>query len=286
MTHGTGSDSERSRLRDVAVGDGSRELSTPTGWRPPGASQLRDLRRQGSQDVGLTQRSRTPELMDQPELDESLHSAALRGLGRINRVSLSASILWPSIADMARDQHGRPVRVLDLASGGGDVPISLAKRARRAGLDVRIEGCDISPVAVAFASRAVSDAGVPIRFFPLDALNERLPEDYHVLMCSLFLHHLNEDEAITLLRKMADSASSMILVNDLLRSPLGYWLAWAGCRILSRSPVVHHDGPASVRSAFCLAEARTLAEGAGLNGARIEGRWPWRFLLTWSREPS
>jgi SAM-dependent methyltransferase len=224
--------------------------------------------------------------MDLAELDESVHSLALRGLGRINRLSLSASILWPAIADLARDQHGRPVRVLDLASGGGDVPINLAKRARRAGLDVRIEGCDISPVAVTFAGRAASDADVPVRFFPLDALNEPLPEDYNVLMCSLFLHHLTEDDAITLLRKMADAAGSMILVNDLLRSPLGYWLAWAGCRMLSRSPIVHHDGPASVRSAFRLAEALSLAERAGLNGARIERRWPRRFLLTWSCGPS
>jgi SAM-dependent methyltransferase len=244
-------------------------------------SDPRPRRRQG---IRLMQRRRTPELMDQPGLDVSVHAAALRGLGRINRLSRSASILWPAIAHLAESQQSRPVRVLDIASGGGDVPIELAARSRRAGLDIQLEGCDISAVAVAFAAQAASDAGVPVRFFPLDALNEPLPEDYDILMCSLFLHHLAEDEAITLLRKMAGTASSLILVNDLLRSPLGYWLAWAGCRILSRSPVVHHDGPASAWSAFRLVEARSLAQRAGLVGARLERRWPLRFLLTWSRE--
>ena len=96
--------------------------------------------------------------MDQPGLDASTHSSALRGLGRINRLSRSASILWPAIAGLGRAIPAGPIRVLDLATGGGDVPIDLAKRARRAGLDVRIDGCDISPVAVAFA-RARGERG-------------------------------------------------------------------------------------------------------------------------------
>jgi 2-polyprenyl-3-methyl-5-hydroxy-6-metoxy-1,4-benzoquinol methylase len=221
--------------------------------------------------------------MDQPGLDQAVHSQALRGLGRINRVSASSSILWPAIASLASRDTRRPIRVLDLATGGGDVPISLARRARRAGFDVGIEGCDISPVAVAFAARAAEAAGVAVRFFPLDALNEALPEGYHIVTCSLFLHHLAEDDAVRLLRKMAEAARCMILVNDLLRSRAGYWLAWTGCRALSRSPIVHHDGPASVRAAFRLEEVRTLAERAGLNGIRLERRWPWRFLLSWSR---
>ena len=222
--------------------------------------------------------------MDQPGLGAVEHAAALMGLGRINRVSGSAAILWPAIESLARRNPGRAIRVLDLATGGGDVPIMLARRARRAGLDVAIEGCDISPVAVAFAARSANEAAVPVRFFRLDALNEPLPEGHDVVTCSLFLHHLDDDEALRLLRKMAEAARSTVLVNDLLRSRVGYWLAWTGCRLLSRSPIVHHDGPASVRAAFSLAEAGELAQRAGLDGVRLSRRWPWRFLLSWSRE--
>jgi SAM-dependent methyltransferase len=221
--------------------------------------------------------------MDQPGLDLAVHSQALRGLGRINRVSRSASILWPEIAGLARTESRRPVRVLDLAAGGGDVAIALARRARRDGLDIAIEGCDISPVAVRFANRAADAAGVPVRFFPLDALNELLPTGVDIVTCSLFLHHLDGDQAFRLMRKMAGAARSTILVNDLLRSRAGYWLAWAGCRLLSRSRIIHHDGPVSVRAAFNLDEVRDLSERAGLVGARLQRRWPWRFLLSWSR---
>ena len=221
--------------------------------------------------------------MDQPGIDVGEHEDALRGLGRINRLSLSASILWPAIEERVKGRPDGGTRVLDLATGGGDVPINLARRALLAGMEVRIEACDISPVAVSFASQAAEDARVPVRFFRLDALNEALPEDYDIVMCSLFLHHLADDEAIGLLRKMAGAARAMILVNDLRRSALGYSLAWIGCRMLSRSAIVHNDGPASVRSAFGLSEVRSLADRAGLQGARLVRRWPQRFLLSWSR---
>ena len=56
-----------------------------------------------------------------------------------------------------------------------------------------------------------------------------------------------------------------------------------GCRVLSRSPVVHVDGPRSARAAWTVTELRGLAERAGLAGASVERRLPCRMLLDWSR---
>src|SRR4051794_37604058 len=154
-------------------------------------------------------RHRRPEWMDRPGLDAGEHARALSGLGRINRVSRSDAILWPSLARLAAGSRGEPIRVLDLACGGGDVPIALARRAARAGLDVRIEGCDISPVAVRFAGQAAADAGVSVRFFEGNPVEDPIPEGYDAVTCSLFLHHLDEDSAVVLLRKMAGSAARL-----------------------------------------------------------------------------
>jgi len=231
----------------------------------------------------LSQRRRRAELMDQPGLDAVEHARALGGLGRINRVSLSAAILWPAVARLAQASGGSPIRVLDLASGGGDVPIALAHRAARARLDVRVEGCDINEEAVRFARQRATERGVAVRFCTLDALAGSIPEGYDVLTCSLFLHHLDEADAVGLLRRMADAAGRLVLVDDLVRSRMGYALAWAGCRLLSRSPIVRHDGPVSVSSAFTPAEARELARRAGLDGVSVRRHWPRRFLLSWSR---
>ena len=66
----------------------------------------------------------------------------------------------------------------------------------------------------------------------------------------------------------------MVLINDLRRAPLGYGLAWLGCRLLSMSQVVHVDGPLSVEAAFTLAEVRSLAAAAGMKDAFIGAAGP------------
>jgi len=73
-----------------------------------------------------------------------------------------------------------------------------------------------------------------------------------------------------------------VIVDDLIRSRLGYALAWAGTRLLSRSWVVHTDGPLSVRAAFTPEELLRLAERASLSGAALQRFWPERQRLIWS----
>jgi SAM-dependent methyltransferase len=231
----------------------------------------------------LSTRRRRPELMDQPGLDPIEHAHALQGLERINRLSRTGAVLWPAIARLAHRRLDEPVRVLDVACGGGAIALSLARRAVRSGLPVRVEGCDLSPRAVGFAGERAVAEGVAVRFFEWDALTGPLPDGYDVVMSTLFLHHLDEAQAVDLLGRMRTAAGRQVLVDDLLRSRLGLALAWIGCRILSGSKVVHHDGPASVSAAFTTAEVAALAGRAGLEGARITRHWPQRFLLSWSR---
>jgi SAM-dependent methyltransferase len=233
--------------------------------------------------VFLSQRRRRPEVMDQPGLSPPRHARALRGLARINFWSGSAGILWRPLADLSRRAGSGRLRVLDLATGGGDVPIRLWRRARRAGLSWEVEGCDLSPVAVEHARAGAARAGAEVRFFVHDALHGPALTGYDAVLSSLFLHHLDEEQAVAFLRRMAGAAGRLVLVNDLARSWTGLALAHLGTRLLTTSSVVHTDGPRSVAGAFTPAEALTLAERAGLTGATVSRHWPCRYLLEWRR---
>ena len=230
----------------------------------------------------LRRRQRRDEWMDQPEIGEVEHRHALAGLARINRLSNSSGIFWPPLRRLA-SELGRPLRVLDVACGGGDVTIALAQRARRAGLACEFAGCDLSAVALAVARDRADNAGVPIEFIQLNVLESPLPNDFDAIICSLFLHHLDEPDAESLLRSMAGATQRMVLVNDLARSQIGYFLAEVVGRILTRSHVVHVDGPLSVAGAFTPDEAVALAERAELSGATVRRHWPQRFLLEWRK---
>ena len=209
--------------------------------------------------TGLSQRNLLPEVMDQPELDPGQHRLALDGLSRINYLSRSAASLWPSLRTAAV-QIDRPLRVLDLASGAGDVAIRLWQKASQAGVTVEIEGVDVSPLALDYAREAANKAGANVRFRLLNAVSEPLPGRYDAAISCLFLHHLDEHAAIDLLRKMAAATSRVLLISDLRRSRLGYVIALFACRVLTTSRVVHTDGPRSVANAFSEHELRSLFE--------------------------
>ena len=230
----------------------------------------------------LNHRHLEPEVMDRPDLDPGQHVRALRGLARINRFSASDRILWAPLRRLALDA-GRPLRVLDVATGGGDVPIRLWQRATRAGLPIELHGADLSLTAVDHARANARRAGAAVEFFRLDVLHEAPPTGFDAITTSLFLHHLTDDEAVALLRALGAAAGRAVLVNDLVRSRFGYLLARVGTHLLSRSPVVHIDGPRSVAAAFTVAEARALADRAGLIGATFTRHWPARFRMEWRR---
>jgi SAM-dependent methyltransferase len=234
----------------------------------------------------LRVRHQQPEVMDQPGLDAVAHRQALDALRRVNALSAGAQAVWPLIRDFCRERRRRgdrrPVRLLDLATGGGDLPVRLWKRARREDLDLEIAGCDRSALAVEHATDHARGARADVAFFEHDVLAQPLPAGYDVLTTSLFLHHLDEPEAVGLLRAMG-SAGELVLVDDLRRGPAGWVLAYAGVRLLSRSTVAHVDGPRSVEGAFTCDEARELARQAGWTNFEVRPRWPCRFLLVGRR---
>lgn len=230
----------------------------------------------------LRHRRLQPELMDQPDLDSGSHFAALRGLERINRWSRSVQILWPAIAALAR-QTPRMIRILDIASGAGDLPIGIWRNAQQAGLDVHIDAWDVSARAVSYARSRIEASESSICCMQKNATVEDIPQDYDVIMSSLFLHHLSEELAVGLLERMGQAARQLLLINDLLRSLPGLLLAQIATRVLTASSVVRVDGPRSVEGAFSLEEIAALAARAGLVGAVIGKRWPARFLLVWRK---
>jgi 2-polyprenyl-3-methyl-5-hydroxy-6-metoxy-1,4-benzoquinol methylase len=221
--------------------------------------------------------------MDRPDLPVQLHEHALDGLTRLNRWSGSDRILWQPIRKLAAETRSRPLKVLDVACGAGDVLVGLARRARRASIALDLHGIDFSPTAIGHARRRAAAAGVASNLWQADAFAGPLPDGFDVVACSLFVHHLTDDQAVDLLKRMAAATRRLVLVNDLRRSVPGWLLAVTACRLLTRSRVVHADGPLSVARAFTRAEVQDLADRAGFRKGLVQPRWPFRILLTWDR---
>jgi 2-polyprenyl-3-methyl-5-hydroxy-6-metoxy-1,4-benzoquinol methylase len=230
------------------------------------------------------ERELRPEWMDDPQIAPQLHHQALEGLRRINFFSQTGTTLAKPILRWARSHPmDRPLRILDLACGGGDVSIQLWKQLNRQGIACQVDGWDKSGTAVDAATELARQQHACARFEQREVLTEEIDGQWDVVFCSLFLHHLTQEESIRLLQRMWLASSQWMLVDDLLRSSFGLFLAHLGCRILTRSPVVHADGPQSVRAAYTREELRELVSLAGLPAAEESPHWPQRILLSWRR---
>ncbi len=193
--------------------------------------------------------------------------------------------MWPEIHNVVDSQPDGACRVLDVATGAGDVPLALCALAARQGLNLQFTAIDISPHAIAYAKKRAGASGDSIEFHQCDVRRDEFPRaDYDIVMCSLFLHHLDDDQAVMLLRKMREAARRLVIVCDLRRCSRGLWLTRVASRVLTRSPVVHADGPRSVRAAFTIEEARCAAQRAGWRDVQTKPVWPFRFLLSDGKE--
>jgi 2-polyprenyl-3-methyl-5-hydroxy-6-metoxy-1,4-benzoquinol methylase len=220
--------------------------------------------------------------MDDPALDPARHAGALQGLEQINRVSRTVAAVATPLRALALELE-RPVRVLDVATGAGDLPIGLWELSQKEGIPLDVTGCDRSSFAMSFARKRAQAKRAAVDFFSLDLLEADLPSDFDAITCCLFLHHLSDADGAAVLRRAAAAARHLVVANDLIRSSFGLGLAWLGSRLLAKSEIVHIDGPRSVRAAYTRSEAQVLAERAGLEGATVERIWPCRFQLVWRR---
>lgn len=218
------------------------------------------------------------ELLDAPaslsDLEESL-----RDVARLNRFFGGTWLIRVQVARLLeRIPVDQPVAILDVGTGGADLPVALVRWARRSGRRIRVLALDKSSQILGIARRIA--AGDPeIVFLHGDGL--RLPVKtgaMHVALVSLTLHHLQPSEVPALLSELNRATRLGFVVNDLLRSRLAYWLVWLATRLLTRSRMSRHDGPLSVLRAYSPREILEFARRADLTGIRI-ARYPWLSRL-------
>lgn len=222
--------------------------------------------------------------MDDPGLDPAEHFRALNALSRVHRLTGMARRLWHAIRSSLKDSGQTSARIVDVGCGDGYLLLKLYELAKRDGFQLQLVGCDFSARALEAASeRAATEYGTQLESCELDVLSDRAIPEGDVVMASLFLHHFKVPEVTKILQKMHASARQLLLVEDLLRTPLGYGLCWIGVHALTRSHVVHTDGLLSVRAGFLMDEMRRMMVEAGLDPLQssktLTRHWPERLLI-------
>ncbi|MGQ0645524.1 MAG: methyltransferase domain-containing protein [Elusimicrobiota bacterium] len=214
--------------------------------------------------MDLSRRINEPEIMDGETLPERDLREALAFLAMTNRFFGGETVVLRRFERWSRRwKPGESIRVLDVGSGGADIPAALSRWAARRGFDLRVTALELILETAAIAReniRALS--AVEVRQDDFFRLAEG-DESFDYVTASLFLHHCAPEDAPRVLRAFDRLARRGVIVSDLLRSRAGYWAVKALSR-LAGNRVVRHDGPLSVRRAFRLEELAALARESGL----------------------
>ena len=153
------------------------------------------------------------------------------------------------------------MRVLDLATGSGDIPRLVVDHARKVGAKVTVEAVDQQASTLEIA-RGLSASYPEIDFLEGDVLSFG-DGGYDLVLCSLALHHFGGADAVRLLARCRELSSRYVLVSDLRRGLLATIGVYLLTALIFRDPMTRADGRTSAARAFSFRELRALAERAG-----------------------
>jgi SAM-dependent methyltransferase len=223
------------------------------------------------------------ELMDQLDASPTELARNLADIARLNRIGATQAIQQHVAPFFVRQPAGETLRILDVGTGAADIPLALARWARRRGRRVRIVALEVHPAILRYAARAV-DGTPEVTLVAGNALEAPIrPGSVDVALCSLVLHHLPEEAVVALLRRLAELVRLGFVVSDFRRGRLAWAAVWLVTRVVSRSRMTRHDGPLSVRRAYTRDELARLAACAGLPDIRWHRAPAFRQIGVWLR---
>ena len=185
------------------------------------------------------------------------------------------------LAGIPRD---RPLRILDLATGSGDIPEELCRWAQQQGYAIEFVVTDISREILDVARQRIIEAGFGDRvsFAVCDATSPPFADkEFDVALCSLALHHLDVKQAQTTLSQMRRLSRLGFIVNDVYRAQGAWLMAWLLTQLTTTNSLTRHDGPASVLRAFTPREVKRMASNLGMPIV-LHTHPFWRMAAVWT----
>jgi len=201
-----------------------------------------------------------PELMDRPQPVSSELEKDLRNIRQLNRFFGSHRLVLHFLRRWIKP--GDHVRIVDLATGSGDIPRLIVDYAQKIGAKVEVDALDRQSATLEIA-RKLSGNYPEISYIDANILEWQPADPYDIVLCSLALHHFSDEDAVRLLRRCRELSQKFVLVSDLRRGLLATIGVYLLTALIFREPMTRYDGRVSAARAFSFAELDDLAGRAG-----------------------
>jgi hypothetical protein len=228
--------------------------------------------------VNTTYRSDQEEIMDDLDYQGPILHDALDKLAKINQW-LGGNIVTLNGLKKVIKNHPKNelITIVDLGCGGGDILREVSRFGERNGYKFNLIGIDANQHTVNYAN-TLSENHSNIEFKAIDIFSKEFKTiKYDLVLTTLFLHHFKNDELVTFLKPVLEKAKLGIVVNDLHRHKLAYYL-FKLLSITIKNKTIVEDGLTSVLRGFKRQELEDISQQLDIN---YQIQWKWAFRFQW-----
>lgn len=208
------------------------------------------------------------------EYDRFLHEIRL-----VNRFAGDNRALKKTLLQEIKSENLKSFSVLDVGAGSGELLRVIAKFARKQNRRARLFGLELNERSANSILEESKD------FAEIEAIRGnalKLPfadNSFDYTICSLFTHHLSDEQIVETLNEMRRVSARKIFVIDLHRHPLAYISYKIFCTFFQISKLVRDDGSLSILRSFNPVELKKLAEKSDIKNVKVERIFPFRLVL-------
>lgn len=217
--------------------------------------------------------------MDDPLVESSVLREVLKDINRSNAMLNGNGITLRALNKLIHAHPKEQYTIVDMGCGDGTMLKEVAVFFRKRKINVKLIGVDLNEKSIQIAKEKTKDFP-EIQFLQQDILKlDAADLNCDIMICTLTMHHFKDDEIPVFLQKFTQLARIAVVINDLQRSRMAYYLFKCFSIIFIKTKIAKNDGLVSIKSGFLKKEL--IAFTKGLPKEKHYIKWKWAFRYVW-----
>ncbi|MDB2385553.1 methyltransferase domain-containing protein [Polaribacter sp.] len=228
--------------------------------------------------ISTKKRTDKEELMDDFSIGGELLRDTLDKLENINRWLGGNKVTVKGLQNLLKNYpKDKTITIVDVGCGHGDILRDVAKFGRKKGYNFKLLGVDANPTAIEYANE-LSTNFPELEFKTQDIFSKEFQEQkFDVVLATLFFHHFKEKELTSFLRNTLQQTNIGIVVNDLHRNKLAYYLFMVLSLFIKNNMIIE-DGLTSILRGFKREDLEKISKELKV---KYSIQWKWAFRYLW-----
>lgn len=228
--------------------------------------------------MDFTVRSKMDELMDDPNMELSTLRNAYEDINRCNNLLGGDSITINGVWELIKERGQKSYTILDMGCGDGTMLRKLSDFLNKKGVSHEMTGIDLRDDVLMIA-RENSTEYHQLKFEKMDILKANESYSCDIIINTLTMHHFGEERIGKFLNQFVKLAKLGVVINDLQRSKLSYFLFKIFSFFLIQTKVAKVDGLISISKGFRREDLYALANK--IPNVMHTIQWKWAFRYVW-----